>query len=162
MHDAAFRFVADAVKHYGLRPGLVVEIGGRNINGSVRGLFRPPYLSVDVRPGEGVDIVADGSVFLPPAPAICVVCCEVFEHTAAAPQICAQAHRMLDLTGVFIVTAASLSRAPHSAVDGGPVRAGEFYRGVGRPHLEEWLAPFERYAIVEDDEAGDIYALAWK
>jgi hypothetical protein len=164
MHDAAYTFVADAVRFHGLlrRPGLTVEIGGRNVNGTVRPLFPRPYISIDSRPGPGVDIVADGATWAPSSPAVRVVCCEVLEHTPAAASICRQAYQMLEIAGVFIVTAASPARAPHSALDGGPVRQGEFYRGVDMGRLKVWLAPFQWTAIVEDPAVGDIYGLAWK
>jgi hypothetical protein len=162
VHPAAYQFVADALAAYPLRPGLTVELGGRNVNGSIRGLFPSPYLAVDIRPGVGVDVVADGASWLPPAPAVRVVCCEVLEHTAAAPVLVHQAWRMLDWQGVAYITAAAPSRAPHSALDGGPVRKGEYYRGVSAEMLVAWLTPFERHAVVEDPDAGDVYAIAWK
>jgi len=166
MHAAAFKFVADAVAAYPLRPGLTVELGARNINGTIRGLFPAPYVGVDVRPGPGVDVVADGAIWRPDESygtrAARVVCCEVLEHTAAAPVICHNAWRMLELAGVFYVTAAAPGRAPHSATDGGPVRKGEYYRGVAAELLADWLAPFDHHAVLEDPEAGDVYAIAWK
>lgn len=162
MHASAFQFVRDAVAQAPLRRGLTVEIGGRNINGSVRGLFPGPYLSIDCRPGLGVDVVADGATYVPPTPAVRVVCCEVLEHTTDAPLICRQAYSMLDVSGLFIVTAAGPTRPPHSAHDGGSLRPGEFYRGVSTDDLSRWLGQFERTEIVEQSDVGDVYALAWK
>ena len=163
MHEAAFRFVERAVADYGDRIlGPVVEIGGRNVNGTIRGLFGPDYIATDVAPGLGVDVVADGATYAPPAPAGAVVCCEVLEHTALAEEICANAHRMLAPGGVFIVTAAGRGRGEHSAVDGCNLRAGEFYKNVETVDLEAWLAPFGWSAVEYNPVARDVYAVAIK
>ena len=162
MHDAAYRFVADTVRARPIPPGLTVEIGGRNINGTIRSLFPPPFISLDVRSGRGVDVVADGATWMPPTLAVCVVCCEVLEHTPDAAAICAQAFRMLGAGGLFIVTTAGPTRAPHSALDGGALLAGEFYCGVDPAALDVWLTPFRDRLIVEGRAHGDVYALAWK
>lgn len=140
-----------------------MEIGGRNVNGSVRPLFPDaPYVSVDVRPGPEVDVVADGATFVPEVPPACVVCCEVLEHTPAAEAICRHACAILAPGGHFIVTAAGEGRAPHSAIDGGPVRPDEFYRNVWVDDLRLWLQPFAAVAITQNPAAGDIYAVAIK
>jgi hypothetical protein len=146
----------------GRKPGLVVEIGGKDINGSVRPLFGEPYVAVDVRPGPGVDVVADGATYRPELSAAMVVCCEVLEHTPDGAAICANACAMLEPGGVFFLTAAGEGRAPHSAVDGGPLPEGEFYANVTRPMLEAWLAPFAAGTIAENQTTGDIYAIAVK
>jgi hypothetical protein len=69
----------------------VVEIGGRNVNGSVRELFHPEcaYLSTDIAPGDGVDIVADGASLSLDIAADLVVCCEVLEHASNADAVVA-------------------------------------------------------------------------
>lgn len=160
MHAEAFGFVQSVAAD---RPeGLVVEVGGRFINGSVRSLFTAPYLSTDVRGGPGVDVVADGATYVPPEPAACVVCCEVLEHTADAEAICRNAHRMLQPGGVFILTAGGEGRAPHSAIDGLRLCDGEFYGNVTIDALTGWLDEFAHARIVVNAAACDIYAVAWK
>jgi hypothetical protein len=62
---------------------------------------------------------------------------------------------------VFIVTTATTGRAPHSAVDGGVLRAGEFYRNVSPEELNTWLGPFGDRTIYTYMPT-DIYALAVK
>lgn len=162
MHTAAYHFVRSARATY-RRAGLVLEIGSRNINGTIRDHFiGEPYVGIDLAAGPGVDVVADGTAFAPPAPPATIVCCEVFEHTADAPAICAHVYALLQPDGVFIVTAAGFGRAPHSAVDGGGLRPGEFYRNVDRADLEAWLAPFVGVEITSDLIAGDIYAVCRK
>lgn len=162
MHDAAYRWVAQAVAHHGRPEGLVVEIGGKDVNGSVRPLFGEPYIAVDVRPGPGVDVVADGATYQPPTQAALVVCCEVLEHTADGAAICRNAYDMLRPGGRFIVTAAGDGRIPHSAEDGGPLRDGEYYRNVSVDTLRGWLEPFAQTDVRTNAIAGDIYAVAEK
>lgn len=161
MHEGAYAFVQAVAPR---RPkGLVVEIGGRNINGTIRDLFKDDrYVSVDIRNGTGVDIVADGASFMPSEPPACVVCCEVLEHTTAAEAICRNAFDMLAPGGIFIVTTATTGRAAHSSLDGGPLRPNEFYRNVTEQELRSWLRPFPRVTIEQHQDRGDIYAVAYK
>jgi hypothetical protein len=166
MHTQAYMFVAS--KATDLRNAvvdLVVEIGSRNINGTIRPMFdvhAKKYIGVDVSPGDGVDVVADGATYRPPVPADVVVCCEVLEHAPNARQIVENAVLMLRGGGMLILTAAGEGRAPHSAVDGGRVREGEFYRNVTRALLRKWLedAGVAAFEITVDDSAKDIYAWA--
>lgn len=161
MHAEAYAFVDRTSAS--LPDGPVLEIGSLNINGTIRGLFDGRrYLGIDRVPGPGVDIVAEGASFEPAIPPTIVVCCEVLEHTPDAEAICRHAFRILAPGGVFIVTAASVGRAPHSAVDGGPLRQGEFYCNVTTNELEAWLSDFVESTIETNPRAGDIYAVARK
>ena len=161
MHLAAYAFVA--TRGAAGAPGPVLELGGRNINGSIRDLFSAtPYLSLDCLPGPGVDVVADGSTYQPVDAPGTVVCCEVLEHTPAAEAICRHAVAILRPGGRFVLTAAGVGRGEHSAVDGGPLRPGEYYRNVTRDDLTGWLSGFSAVDIVVNDEAHDIYAIATK
>lgn len=162
MHAEAYDYVARTLTGRVLPVGLTVEFGGRNINGTIRQLFAAPYVSVDAVPGPGVDVVANAATYEAPQPAACVVCCEVLEHTDEAEAICYNAHHLLEPGGVFLVTAAGEERVPHSAIDGGPLRAGEYYRNVSRGDLAMWLEAFADVTITENGSAGDIYAVAVK
>lgn len=162
MHREAYEFVQGVVREME-PPKRVIEIGSYDVNGSVRDLFpESDYTGIDVRPGRGVDMVADGAEYLHPEPVEAVVCCEVLEHAPNAGEIIRNAWRLLDRHGVLIVTAAGTGRSPHGS-DGGPV-GGEFYRNVDQPVLETWLkdAGFSRYLIEQNWQAGDIYAVAYK
>jgi predicted methyltransferase len=163
MHQAAFNYVAKVVSKYTPPDGDVLEIGSRDVNGSVRGLFPGRrYIGSDIAPGDGVEIVASGADVTLPEPAAVVVTTETLEHAAGAEAICRNAYRLLQPGGVFIVTCAGVGRIPHSAVDGGPLRGGEFYANVSKADLSAWLSDFEAVSIEENPEAGDIYATAVK
>ncbi len=161
MHHEAHEYVKRVVSS--IRPRRrVVEIGSRNVNGSVRDLFLhvDRYIGIDRMPGPGVDMVADGSLWQPDLPVDCVVTTEALEHCEMAEAIVVNAWSMLEPRGVLIVTAATDPRPPHSAYDGGPLRQGEFYRNVARSELLGWLVDF--YFASVEIEGGDIRALAVK
>lgn len=163
MHAGAYHFVEYVARCLPPRRA-VVELGGRDVNGSVRSLFGDcEYVTVDVAPGPGVHFVGDAATWQPePARTFdTVVCTEVLEHTAVAERICANAHALLEPGGVFIVTAASIGRAPHSAVDGGGLRSGEFYRNVSPILLRKWLQAFH-FVLVDTGNATDVYGLGVK
>lgn len=157
MHQEAYEFIAASARDLG-HVGFVLEIGSRNVNGSVRGLFEADrYIGLDVLPGPGVDVVASGADYVPDGQPDVVVCCEVLEHTDAAHAIVSHALSLLRSGGVLLLTAAGPERAPHSAIDGGPLRGGEHYRNIRVEDLETWLPEGDR-SIVHDPKAGDVYA----
>ena len=173
MHPAAFAFVAQTVARYPVRPGArVLEIGARDINGSIRAVFAcigVRYVGTDIAPGPGVDVVADGATFrLPDALADVVVCCEVLEHAPTAAEIVANTARLLCPGGRVILTAAGCGegwdRTPHSAIDGGAVREGEHYANVSEADLRAWLeaAGFVDIEVSSHTTAKDVYATAVK
>lgn len=162
MHHAAFQYVESKVKAHGPFKR-VVEIGARWVNGSVRPLFHcPSYTGVDIAPGLGVDVVADGATYQPAEAPDCVVCCEVLEHTDSAAAIVANARAMLASGGCLIVTCAGRGRAPHSAVDGNALRPGEFYRNIEAADLLAWLEGMIDVEVRHVAELGDLYGCARK
>lgn len=139
MHPQAFDFVA---RHARPEPGMtVLEIGGQDMNGSVRGLFHVDqgdpveYLSLDIAEGPGVDIVADATTWRPtwdPAEGFdVVVCCEVFEHSPEWRKILATAFEALRPGGRLIATMAGPGRPVHSGRRASlELDEGEFYENV--------------------------------
>jgi hypothetical protein len=67
MHDSVLRFVRENLKPEEVEGKRVLEIGSRNINGSVREIIMPmkpaEYRGIDLQPGPGVDVVADWTDF---------------------------------------------------------------------------------------------------
>lgn len=161
MHAEAYIFIKSAVKQFGPFTD-VIEIGARHINGSARDLFKSAarYIGTDIMDGAGVDVVADGATYDPPYPPDCVVSSEVFEHTEAWPEIVTNAHRMLAPGGYLIATCASYGRAPHSAIDGGLPRPGEFYRNVRPVDMAGALHEFAWFRLEFDEHAGDLRLVA--
>ena len=139
MHPQAYNWV----KRFAVNePVDVLDIGGRDINGSVRDLFpgAASYTVLDIRPGPNVHIVADASTWEPAREWHVIVCCEVFEHTDVWPGIIRTAYKACAPGGVFILTMAGPGRPEHSAIDGAwGLKPGEYYKNVSVEELEREL-----------------------
>ena len=130
MHPQALRFYADMLAN--LEPRTVVEFGSCNMNGSVRDVYpqAESWWGIDTQPGPGVDELADAATWQTDRTFGLVICAEVFEHSPDWAAIIDTAHRVLEPGGLFLASCATGNRPPHSAVDGGPLRDGEFYANV--------------------------------
>ena len=137
MHDEARAYVKS---HRSDEALAVLDIGGRNINGSIRDLFpnASPYVSLDIAEGSAVDIVADAATWAPDRTYDLVMCTEVFEHTPQWPAILATMAAACRPGGRLILTMAGPNRSPHGA-SGGPHEPGEYYQNVEPDALHEEL-----------------------
>jgi SAM-dependent methyltransferase len=157
MHPAARAWVAPHATGE-----VVIDVGGRNINGTVRDLFPDAdYTAVDVVEGPGVDVVGDFLDYKPSRKADAVVFCEVAEHTKAWPKLVAHAADLLKVGGTLIFTAAGPDRAPHSAFDGAELQDGEFYENIQPNRLRSVLSKHFDDVIV-DEQGPDVRAVAVK
>lgn len=165
MHTQAFNWVAQ--HGHTTDPVAVLDLGGRDINGSVRVLFpnATRYVTVDIAPGDNVDVVADAATWTPDAEYDVVVCCETFEHTPDWPQIVATAFKALRPGGRFIATMAGPGRPPHSGIDGGwRLHDGEHYGNVQPAALKQVLAEvgFTRSFVDQQYQPADVRCVAVK
>lgn len=162
MHKEAYDWMRQTLAYLPDRKS-VLEIGSKDVNGSIRPLFDKVtnYVGIDLVEGRSVDIVADAATFRIDAQFDTVVCMEVLEHTDKGREICRTAHHHLLPNGIFLVTAATGIRAPHSAIDGQELREGEYYQNVKYSDLSFWLSDFKRRRITKK-QWGDIYAIAHK
>lgn len=161
MHAECYRFVERVANLLGAQDS-VLEIGSRNVNGSVRPLFpSAEYTGIDYRSGPGVDIVANAEAYRPSCLVDLVVCTEVLEHACNADAICQTAYEALKPGGVLILTAAGRGRAAHGT-DGGQLDNGEWYANIDEGHLRSWLKQFGTVLIEVDDVVCDVRALAIK
>lgn len=160
MHETVSNFVAAEIGST-LHNSLVVDVGARNVNGSLRSLIegRARYIGVDLSPGESVDVIAYGQQ-LPFARIDLMLCCSVLEHTSCGEHICREAHRVLAPGGRFLVTTVDRRWPPHAAT-GGPLVLGDYYAPVEEAQLKAWLSDFARVDITTS-EAGDVMAVARK
>jgi SAM-dependent methyltransferase len=140
VHDQAMQWIA---RHATEAKVSVLDLGGRDVNGSPKALFpnASEYTVVDILPGEGVDVVADAATYDTNGVHYdVVVCAETFEHTAVWPGICRAAYKALKPGGKFIVTTAGPGRPPHSAIDGlFRLHPGEHYANVPAAELARVL-----------------------
>jgi SAM-dependent methyltransferase len=98
----------------------VLDIGGRDLNGNTRGLFpnANPYHVIDIRPGKGVDIVADAADWKGSKDWYdLVVTTETFEHAERWREIIQTAWDVLRPGGWLVFTCAGPGRPPHSGVE---------------------------------------------
>lgn len=156
MHPAAHEWVA----HWAIPdPVTVLDLGGRDINGTCRDLYpHATYITLDLYPGPGVDIVADAATWVPDRLYDLVICTEVFEHVAEWPQMCVTAFKACG--GLFITTMAGPGRKPHSGIDGAALQAGEWYENID-PGLLERVLYETGFTNVTVDQAGlDVRAIA--
>ena len=162
MHEAARVAVARMLESLP-PPRSAVEIGGRDVNGSVADLLPPgcARTGIDVLPGPGVDVVADAAAWRPPEPVDLVICAEVLEHARDPAALVCAAAEMLAPGGALVLTCAVRPRREHSGVDGGPLRHGEPYRALWPGEVAGWLAAsFPLLELRTDPARGDLYALA--
>lgn len=160
MHPEAY----DWVRRHAGPAASVLDIGGRDINGSTRDLFPGSTWTVlDIQPGDNVDIAADAATWTPDRDYDVIVCTEVFEHTSSWPQICATAFKACKPGGTLILTMAGPGRPAHSAVDGGwQLHPGEYYRNVHPQRLRRVLdeAGFVELVIDQQLSPADVRAVA--
>jgi len=123
----------------------VVDVGGRNINGTAHQAFTgcryDRWVVVDVRddlrPDHADEFhVADFTDWVCPYPDVDVVLCtETFEHCPWEP-IVYKSWNVLASYGKAIFTTVTPAFPPHSAEDGKQLRDGEYYEGVDPDRLE--------------------------
>jgi SAM-dependent methyltransferase len=122
----------------------VLDIGGRDLNGSTR-MFFPnanPYHVLDILPGTGVDFVADAADWRQPEGRQydLVLSTETFEHAKRWPEIIKTAWDVLRPGGWFIFTCAGPGRPPHSGVAAvWELSPGEWYENVSAGQIAEVL-----------------------
>lgn len=137
MHPEAWQWVTDNATSDHVT---VLDLGGRNVNGSIRDLFpNATWTALDIVADHGVDIVADAADWVPDREYDVVVSTEVFEHTPLWPQILTTAHKACRVGGRLILTMAGPGRAPHSGFDGGMLQPGEYYGNVQPDQLQRVL-----------------------
>lgn len=164
MHIEAFAWIGETLARLPM-PTDVLEIGARNINGTVRAwLPWARYIGVDLMPGPDVDVVADGADYQPLTPPDIVICAEVLEHSPRAQALVQHALAIVKPGGAVILTCAGPARAPHSAHDGGPLQPDEYYRGVSVEDITAWVHEVGGSVLDAQDHPsrGDVYVLALK
>lgn len=165
MHPEALAFAERALTGLSVT-GHVLEIGSRNINGSVRPLFAQAasYTGVDLQDGPGVDVQADFATYEHGMAPSVIVCTEVLEHSPVAFSLVRRAAGHLLPGGWLLLTCATDPRAAHSGHDGGQLQDGEYYANVAPQELRAWFAAARLHVVLEEVhvDRGDMYALAWK
>jgi len=170
VHNEAYHYVLQKLRKLP-QPKGVVEFGGRDLNGSVKRLYKTPnYVSIDLYEGPGVDIVADAENFEWDGrwPVDHVVSVETFEHAPNWKQLVARGYELLENGGYMIITCATDPREPHSTHDGVPVSIrklgdDETYRNVPKEEMDACLHEVG-FEVLEINtlERGDLRSLSRK
>lgn len=148
-HPAQFEFCKAVKKRFPqfFIDKRVLEIGSRNINGSVRTLFADcHYTGIDAVDGKGVDIVALGHEYEAEPASFDVVCStETLEHDPHAKDTVHHMRNLLRPGGLMFITCATGSRPEHGTRRTGK-RYGpdaDHYRNISAGELLEWSGATE-------------------
>lgn len=160
MHTEAFAFIKQFATS---DPVEVIEIGSRNINGTVRKLFpNATWTGLDLYAGRDVDWVGNALEYDPKGLVDVVICCEVFEHTQQWRELVSKSASWLRQSGELLITCAGNGRTPHSHVNGGKLRRGEHYANLTDTLLRDSLVGAGLRAIVCHQLGEDVQAAAIK
>lgn len=156
MHGAALEWVA---WHARRDPSTVLDLGGRNVNGSPQPLFRSAqFTTLDIRPGA--DIEADAADWVPTGTWDMVLCLETFEHAERWRDICVTAFEACKPGGWFIVTTAAPGRPVHSTEGSLVLPEGEYYGNVEPDDLRAALESAGFVDIAISHKADDVRSAA--
>lgn len=162
MHSAALEYVRAKVGELGLT-GDILDLGGRDVNGTVHDLFPDAaWIVVDIADHPSVDVVGDAAIVNLDKLFDVVVSTECFEHTPDAPEIIANAYKHLGAGGVLIATMAGPGRVAHGAAGEPYPPLGEWYRNVEPDELFDWLKDAGFEAIDVDQSGPDLRCTARK
>lgn len=164
MHAEAYEGLAALIRLSGLdttQPYTALDMGGADYNGTGRGLLpNAHWTGLDLRPGKGVDIVADASTWQPDREYDIVITTELLEHTPMWRECLATARKALRPGGHLFVTCASTGRSAHGH-DGLELAEGEHYRNIRPSELAETLdGLFDELTVRYVCPPGDVYAWA--
>lgn len=140
----------------------VLDLGGRNVNGTVHDLLPNARIDVlDITPGSGVTIVADARTWRTQHRYDLVVSTELLEHLDGWPQALTTAASALGHTGCLLLTAAAPPRPPHGAHGAAKPGVGEHYENVDPVRLaSELRSRFTTFGVEYNNDPADVYAWA--
>jgi len=157
MHNEAFAFVKQFATDL---PVTVIEIGSRDINGSVRSLFpNAQWTGIDLYAGPAVDIVGSALDYTPPDTVDMVICCEVFEHAAEWRELIQWSAAWLKQGGMMLITCAGEGRLPHSHHDGCQLRDGEYYENISPEEIRDSMESAGIHVLIATTLGNDTQAM---
>jgi SAM-dependent methyltransferase len=108
MHDTSLIYAKSFYETYVKTSNRVVDIGGRNVNGSFKDIF-PNYIALDFIEGPGVDIVMEDpyTIPLPDESEQYIISSSCFEHCDMFWLLFLEIMRVLKPNGVFYLNVPS-------------------------------------------------------
>jgi len=150
----------------------VLEVGSHNVNGGLRSIFpNSDYLGIDLSPGDGVDIVYDGSNFdfLNKKKFDLIISGEVFEHNPNYKSNVKSLRKHLKKDGFLIISTATLGRLEHGTrrtnINMSPGTAEvdwNYYQNVSKGSLRRALKSSEYNILIlqYNHWVNDLYCIA--
>lgn len=118
MHESVQRWGRYVIDRYQLAGCNMLELGARNVNGSLRGLFTATVLGVDLQPGPGVDLVATAADLpFETGQWPVIVCTEMLEHDPAPWLSVPEMARVLAPGGHLLLTCRGIGFGVHNPPD---------------------------------------------
>lgn len=162
MHPTSYAFVEFQVARYGPFES-VLEVGSRDINGTVRPIFEDSskYLGIDMEPGPGVDEVVHVTD-LAKWGFHCIVSTNALEHDPKAGESLAAMWSRLRKGGFLILTCAGPGFGEHSGRSESMVlEPGEHYELIDVEKMIGWVKAAGRWEWWSVEENGhDITVVA--
>lgn len=105
MHNSVYWWIESKVEEFDLSCKEVLEVGSRNVNGTVKYFFLGTYIGIDMVPGVEVDIVAraDNLPFDDERFDV-VICTEMLEHDPYFWKSIQEMWRVLRWDGLLLLT----------------------------------------------------------
>lgn len=158
MHESVMAFVKRAMPTSEIKGKRVLEVGSRDVNGSVRSLFSAAaeYVGVDVVEGPGVDVVADAAdlpkLFSGPKRFDVVISTEMLEHAEDWRAALAGMKKVLKPRGRLVLTTRSPGFPHHEPPDHWRFTVAD---------IERALADFD-VKVEKDPETPGVFAVGVK
>jgi hypothetical protein len=144
----------------------VVEIGSRDVNGTVRDYFDGcDYTGLDAVAGPGVDVVGLAHEYRLPGPVDVVVTCEALEHDPRWRLTLATACGWLRPGGLFVGTWAGPLRPEHGTTRTGAEYGpdADYYGNVSAADFRTAAAPYlDGLQVVTARGGQDVYAVGFR
>ena len=159
MHNQAMCFLIKVRQGLSVKDKTILEVGSRDVNGSIRQMFYgcTLYTGMDHVAGKGVDVVADLYQWEPPIQYDIVICTEVLEHVVDPRKAMHRMFSWVAPSGMLVMTCATLGRKPHTATGHTLVEGQEPYQNV----TPDMLELYGDYDIEINAQHKDLYVV-WR
>ncbi|RLI46949.1 methyltransferase type 11 [Candidatus Bathyarchaeota archaeon] len=113
MHNSVMEWGKQKIEELNLSDKNTLEVGSLNVNGTLRDFFTGDYHGIDIREGEGVDEVKDGSKLRYRGKYDVIVCTEMLEHAEDWKGAINGLKKALKIGGYLLLTARSEGFGKH-------------------------------------------------